>query len=75
MSCFSLQPQVTEMLSESTFNVTDCGFKKKAIFMIMPDEKTTFHKIITIFLKQIYEILIDSAFNNTEDNHFPALNT
>ena len=72
MSCFSLQPQVTEMLSESTFNVTDCGFKKKAIFMIMPDEKTTFHKIITIFLKQIYEILIVSAFNNTEDNHFPV---
>lgn len=72
MSCFSLQPQVTEMLSESTFNVNDCGFKKKAIFMIMPDEKTTFHKIITIFLKQIYEILIDSAFNNTIENRFPV---
>ena len=37
----------------------------------MPDEKTTFHKIVTIFLKQIYELLIDNAFKKTQDNSFP----
>lgn len=72
MSCFSLQPQVIEMLSHSTFDLQNIGFGKCAIFLIMPDEKATFHKIITIFLKQMYELLIDGAFKRTEDNRFPS---
>lgn len=36
----------------------------------MPDEKTTYHKIITIFIKQIYEFLIDNAFKRTKNNRF-----
>lgn len=72
MSCFVLQPQVVEMLSDSTFDLQDVGFGKNAIFLIIPDEKTTFHKIVTIFLKQIYELLIDNAFKKTEDNRFPS---
>lgn len=70
MSCFLLQPQIMDMLSKSTFNVHDFGFGKNALFMIMPDEKTTFHKIVTIFLKQIYELLIENAFKKTEENRF-----
>ena len=38
----------------------------------MPDEKTTYHKIITIFLKQMYEFLIDGAFKLTKHNRFPV---
>ena len=72
MSCFSLQPQLMELLCESTFDILDIGFKKNAIFIIMPDEKTTFHKIATIFIKQIYELLIDSAFKKTRENRFPV---
>ena len=72
MSCFFLQPQVVEMLSHSTFDLQNIGFRKCAIFLIMPDEKATFHKIITIFLKQMYELLIDGAFKQTEDNRFPS---
>lgn len=70
MSCFLLQPQVMEMLSHTTFDVHDFGWGKNALFMIMPDEKTTFHKIITIFLKQIYELFIENAFKKTEQNRF-----
>lgn len=70
MTCFSLQPQIVNMLSVSTFNVNGLGFQKIAIFLIMPDEKTTYHKIITIFLKQIYELLIDTAFKLTKENRF-----
>lgn len=72
MSCFSLQPQMIEMLSTSTFDLQNVGFGKHAIFLIMPDEKATFHKIITIFLKQMYELLIDNAFKKTENNRFPS---
>ena len=70
MACFSLQPQIVNMLSQSTFNVNGLGHQKMAIFLIMPDEKTTYHKIITIFVKQIYELLIDNAFKQTEENRF-----
>lgn len=70
MACFSLQPQIVNLLSRSTFTLDDLGFSKTAIFLIMPDEKTTYHKIITIFIKQMYEFLIDSAFKRTTNNHF-----
>lgn len=72
MSCFSLQPKVVEMLSRSSFDLNKVGFEKTAIFLIMPDEKTTFHKIIAIFLKQMYELLIDNAFKLTADGRFPS---
>lgn len=72
MSCFSLQPKVVEMLSHSSFDLNDIGFTKSVIFLIMPDEKTTFHKIIAIFLKQMYELLIDNAFKKTKNGRFPS---
>lgn len=72
MSCFSLQPQVSNMLSCSTFNLHDIGFGRDAVFLIMPDEKSTYHKIIAIFLKQMYELLIDNAFKMTDNNRFPV---
>lgn len=71
MSCFSLQPQVVNMLSKSTFNLDKIGFEKEAVFLIMPDEKTTYHKIIAAFIKQMYEILILSAYKNTSSGKFP----
>lgn len=72
MSCFSLQPKVVEMLSYSSFNLNEIGFQKCAVFLIMPDEKTTFHKIIAAFLKQMYELLIDNAFYKTKEGRFPS---
>ena len=70
MSCFSLQPQMIDMLSNSTFDVNRFGFEKRALYLIMPDEKTTYHRIITIITKQIYELLIDNAYKLTKDNRF-----
>lgn len=70
MSCFSLQPQIVNLLAKSTFDLSELGFSRIAIYLIMPDEKTTYHKIVTILLKQIYEYLIDNAFKQTEENRF-----
>lgn len=72
MSCFSLQPKMIRMLSVSTFDLHNIGFGKDAIFLIMPDEKSTYHKIVSIFIKQMYELLIDNAFKMTSDNRFPS---
>lgn len=72
MSCFTLQPQLVQMMSSNSLQVRDIGFRPSAIFLIMPDEKTTYHKLISIFIKQIYEFLIDLAYKKCEDNRYPV---
>lgn len=70
MACFSLQPKIINLLARSTFDLKQLGFSKSVVFLIMPDEKTTYHKIITIFIKQMYEFLIDNAYKRTLNNRF-----
>lgn len=71
LSCFSLQPQIINLLSETTLKLNRIGYDKTAVFLIMPDEKSTYHKLITVFIKQIYEFLIDQAFKERRDAGFP----
>ena len=58
---FASREQLSEMLSYSDFNMRDIGTQKTAVFMIIHDEKTTYHALATIFIKQCYETLIDVA--------------
>ncbi|MDD4188422.1 MAG: type IV secretory system conjugative DNA transfer family protein [Bacilli bacterium] len=61
---FASREQLSEMLSYSDFNMEDIGKQKTAVFMIIHDEKTTYHALATIFIKQCYETLIDVAQEN-----------
>ena len=72
MTSFSLQPKMVSLLSHSTFDLHDIGFGKTAVFLIMPDEKTIYHQIVAIFIKQMYELLIDNAYKNTQEYRFPT---
>ena len=58
---FSSRDNLSEMLSHSDFDMKDIGRGKTAVFMIVQDEKKTLHPLATIFIKQIYETLIDVA--------------
>ena len=58
---FASREQLSEMLSRSDFNMRDIGRKPTAVFMVIHDEKTTYHALATIFIKQCYETLIDVA--------------
>lgn len=58
---FASREQLSEMLSYSDFNMRDIGKEKTAVFMVIHDEKTTYHALATIFIKQCYETLIDVA--------------
>ncbi len=58
---FSSRDNLSEMLSKSDFDMKDVGRQKTAVFMIVQDEKKTLHPLATIFIKQIYETLIDVA--------------
>ena len=58
---FAVTQNLSEMLSRSDFDMETIGERKTAIFMVIQDEKTTYHALATIFIKQCYECLISVA--------------
>ncbi len=58
---FAVTQNLSEMLSRSDFDMETIGEKKTAVFLIIQDEKTTYHSLATIFVKQCYESLIAVA--------------
>ena len=58
---FATRANLSEMLSHSDFEIQDIGLKKTALFIVIQDEKKTYHSLATILVKQIYETLIDVA--------------
>lgn len=61
VNLFASRENLSEMLSHSDFDMKDIGREKTAVFLVIQDEKTTYHPLVTIFLKQCYETLIDVA--------------
>ena len=61
---FSTRETLSEMLAYSDFDMREIGNQKTAVFMIIHDEKKTYHGLMTIFVKQCYETLIDCAQAN-----------
>ena len=61
---FSSKQNLSEMLSHSDFDMKDIGRKRTAVFIVIHDEKKTYHPLATIFVKQCYETLVDVAFEN-----------
>lgn len=59
---FSSRDALSEMLARSDFDMSKIGREKTAVFMMIHDEKKTYHALLTIFVKQVYESLIDEAF-------------
>ena len=58
---FASRANLSEMLANNDFDMRDIGTKKTAVFIVIQDEKTTYHSLVTIFLKQCYETLISVA--------------
>lgn len=58
---FASRDNLSEMLSHSDINLESIGEKPTAVFIVIQDEKKTYHSLVTILLKQIYETLIDVA--------------
>lgn len=58
---FSSRKNLSEMLAHSDFDMEDIGRKKTAVFIVIQDEKKTYHSLVTIFLKQCYETLVRVA--------------
>lgn len=58
---FASRENLSEMLSYSDINLETIGERPTAVFIVIQDEKKTYHSLVTILLKQIYETLIASA--------------
>ncbi len=61
---FASRENLSEMLSHSDIELDSIGKQKTAVFIIIQDEKKTYHSLATIFIKQVYETLIDVAQQN-----------
>jgi type IV secretion system protein VirD4 len=55
---------IYSITSESDFRLDDIGAKKQALFFILPDEKTTYYPVATLYVSQIYERLVNVAKKN-----------
>jgi len=58
---FIIRKSLCQVLSRSSFDIRNIGKTKTAIYIIVPDEKTTLHFLVSTFIKQTYEALINEA--------------
>ena len=58
---FASLENLSEMLSHSDINLESIGERPTAVFIVIQDEKKTYHSLVTILIKQIYETLISVA--------------
>ena len=58
---FASRDNLSEMLSHSDIDLKSIGERPTAVFIVIQDEKKTYHSLVTILLKQIYETLIGVA--------------
>ena len=68
---FIIRKTLCQVLSKSSFDIRNIGKEKTAIYIIVPDEKTTLHFLVTAFIKQTYEALIHEA-QQQENKQLPV---
>lgn len=57
-------PYIANMSSSTNFNPADLGRKKMAVFIVLPDDRLTYHSLATLLVSQIYTILSKEAKEN-----------
>lgn len=68
---FITQRNLSAMLSGNTIDISSFGKRKTAVYIIVPDEKTTYHFLVTVFIKQVYETLVAEA-QKSPDRKLPV---
>lgn len=54
-----VDPAIHGMTSSTDFDITETGKRKRAIFIILPDYKKTYHSLAALFIYQQYQILAE----------------
>lgn len=68
MQAFYINPSLLSMLSHNSIDYNSLITKPTAVFLIMPDEKTGYHSLVSLFVKQSYEYLIFEAQSSANMN-------
>lgn len=58
---FLIRPEITDMLCHNDISFKELGESKVAVFVVMPDEKETYHGLVSLFIQQCYQSLIFEA--------------
>jgi type IV secretion system protein VirD4 len=61
MRPFFSQDNLIDMLSANDLDMGGIGKEKTAVFLIIPDENTLYHRLISVFIKQCYTEFIIEA--------------
>lgn len=61
LRALTIQSSLLDMLANSNFDLEEIGQSKTAVYLITPDEKTTYSSIVAMFISQSYQQLIYSA--------------
>lgn len=56
---FLFNKKIMGMLDSTEIQFDTLGEERTALFIVIPDEKTTFHFLVSVFVKQCYECLIN----------------
>ncbi len=68
MRAFSVQPALLDMLSWNDSGYDSITEIPTVVYLILPDEKTGYHNLVSLYIKQSYEYLIYKAQNSIEHN-------
>lgn len=63
----AINEDILKLLSGNDITVTNVTADKIAIYLVIPDENTSYHFIASVFLSQFYDILIEKAHKNKEN--------
>lgn len=61
IQAFTTNAKLMNMLQKSTFDMTRIGYEKTIVFLQIADEKPTMYMLVSLFLKQLYEVLVECA--------------
>ena len=67
MTIFQIRPSLLNMLSSSSEIFEEIDHKPTAVFLILPDEKTAYHGLASLLIKQSYEYIIFKAQKRAGD--------
>jgi len=56
-------PLIHQMTNTSDLKLQDFGDKKQVVYMILPDEKSTYYSLASLFINQTYMQLVKNADN------------
>ena len=54
-------PNIRDMTRRSDYALKETGNRKRAMFLILPDEKNTFNTLASVFVEQQYTALVEQA--------------